>query len=177
MKKVFNSLEEMNKYYDEGKNTYVFKEGGEYIEEIIFTFDIKVNANIDALNIKAFNLETMNINALNIEAHNITAKDIYANNIKAYDNESGLYGYAEIDKPDINCPSDIESYTKSKKIVLKNNGKRKICLIDNVGNKNEKTITVDHIDNTPMNCNFSVDGTIGGKDNNNLQPCYHLQKL
>ena len=66
MKKVFNNLEEMKKYYDEGKNTYVFKEGGEHIEEVIFTFDIKVDANIDALNIKAFNLETMNINALNI---------------------------------------------------------------------------------------------------------------
>ena len=129
----------------------------------------RVRVYIDKINPNFYGSDAGNINKVwkpgDVDKSNPKYIDY---NIKAYDNESGLYGYKEINENET-CPSDIESYTKSKKIVLKNNGTRKICLIDNVGNKNEKMITVDHIDNTPMNCNFSVDGTIGGKDNNNLQ--------
>ncbi len=134
-------------------------EDGNILKARVRVYIDKINPNFYASDAKKINDE-WKAGELN--------KDYIDYNIKAYDNESGLYGYKEIGENDV-CPTDFESYKKSKKIVLKNNGTRKICLIDNVGNKNEKTITVDHIDNTPMNCNFSVDGTIGGKDNNNLQ--------
>ena len=59
--KEFNNLEEIQKYYDEESNTYIFKENDEYIDTVVFNFDLNVKANIDALD---------------IDAHNINAKDI-----------------------------------------------------------------------------------------------------
>ena len=51
MTKEFNSLKEIQKYYDEKSHTYIFKENGEYIDLVVFNFDLNVNANIEALNI------------------------------------------------------------------------------------------------------------------------------
>ena len=83
--RVFNSLEEIQQYYDERANAYIFKENNNYIDKIIFHFDLKVDACIDAINIEAHNIEAFNIYAYNINANDIKAYNIYAYMINAND--------------------------------------------------------------------------------------------
>ena len=85
MTKEFNNLQEIEKYYDEKINTYVFKEDDKYIDLVIFNFDLKINSNIDACNIDARNIDAYNINAWNINALDINADNINAININAND--------------------------------------------------------------------------------------------
>ena len=80
MTKIFNSLDEIQKYYNEESNTYIFKEYGMCINLVVFNFDLNVKANIYAWNIYA-----RNINALNIDAKDISACYIDVNDIKAHD--------------------------------------------------------------------------------------------
>ena len=94
MIKEFNSLDEIQKYYDEKSNTYIFKENGSYIDLVVFKFDLDVEANIDAgciealninaINIKAWDAITRNLDAYNIVAWDVYSWDIYACNIEAY---------------------------------------------------------------------------------------------
>lgn len=89
MEIVFNNLEELKEYYDEKTNTYVFKENDEYLN-VVFNFDLRAGASINAWDIKANNICANNINARNIEALDINAMSIYAcnidaNNINVYD--------------------------------------------------------------------------------------------
>lgn len=84
----FNSLEEIQKYYDKDKNAYIFKEDGRYIDLVIFEFDLRIKADIYARNIKAhcifaWDIDAWDINAWDINAYNIEAWDIIAWNIKA----------------------------------------------------------------------------------------------
>ena len=88
--KTFNSLEEIQKYYDRRRKTYIFEEDGNYFGLIIFRFDLKVEANIRALNIIGRDIKVLDIKALDIrcgdiDALNIVAGNINANNIKAKD--------------------------------------------------------------------------------------------
>ena len=83
MVKEFNSLEEIQKYYDENTNTYVFRENDRYIDLVKFNFDLNVNANIDARDIKAGNIKAIDIDALDINADDINACDINASDINA----------------------------------------------------------------------------------------------
>ena len=85
MIKIFNSLEEIKKYYDKETNTYVFKENGEYIDLVVFNFDLDINANIDAMDIKAKNINVLDIDSTDINALDINALDIKANDINAWD--------------------------------------------------------------------------------------------
>lgn len=109
MVKQFDSLEEIQKYYDKNTNTYVFAENGEYIEVVVFDFNLNVEANIEAYdiealdinawdikacninadNIKAWNIEAINIDAWNINAYNIKADDIITGDISACNIEAG----------------------------------------------------------------------------------------
>lgn len=94
MSKEFNSLDEIQKYYDEKSNTYIFKEDGRYID-IVLKFDLDVGANIDVGDIKARNIKAMNIDSrdiiggdidvINIKALDIKVGNIHANNIDACD--------------------------------------------------------------------------------------------
>ena len=84
MVKEFNSLEEIEEYYDIETNTYIFKEDGEHIDLVIFNFDLNVKANIEAYNIEACEIFVYDINAYNIKANNIYANNINANHIKAH---------------------------------------------------------------------------------------------
>ena len=84
MSKEFYSLEEIQKYYDKKSNTYVFKENDEYIDLVIFNFDLNVIANIIAKYINANDIKAHNINVWDIKAHNINAWDIISCDIKAY---------------------------------------------------------------------------------------------
>ena len=94
MIKEFNSLDEIQKYYDEKSNTYIFKENGSYIDLVVFKFDLDVEANIDAgcigalninaINIKAWDVYTRDLDAYDIVAWDLYSLDIYACNIEAY---------------------------------------------------------------------------------------------
>ena len=79
MTKEFNSLQEIEKYYNKETNTYVFKEGNRYIDIVMFNFNLDINSNIEAYDIIAWD-----INALDINADNINAININANNISYY---------------------------------------------------------------------------------------------
>ena len=90
MVKEFNSLKDIQKYYDKDTNTYVFEENGSYIDLVVFNFDLSIDANIEAFDIKADNIKSYDIKADDIIVHNINANDINAfninaNNIKARD--------------------------------------------------------------------------------------------
>lgn len=95
MTKEFNSLEEIEKYYDEETNTYVFKENNQFIDLVMFNFDLNVKADISAWNIKAYNIDALdikandiiawNINACNINTWDIRSWNINAKNIKSHD--------------------------------------------------------------------------------------------
>lgn len=89
MIREFNSLEEIEKYYDNETNTYIFKEDGELIDLVIFNFDLNVDANIEVYNINACDIYANNINANHIKAHNIYAGDIKVKNIIANDIAAG----------------------------------------------------------------------------------------
>lgn len=102
----FNKLEEIQKYYDERTDAYIFKEDGKWIDLVIFAFDLKVEANINARDIKAYNIVVWNINALNIEAFeinacNIECEDINAFNITALNINAGDINANEIKARDI----------------------------------------------------------------------------
>lgn len=84
MIREFNSLEEVENYYDQETNTYIFKENGEHIDLVIFNFDLNVDANIEVYNINACDIFVRDINACNIKANNIYANDINANHIKTH---------------------------------------------------------------------------------------------
>ena len=85
--------------------------------------------------------------------------------VSAYDNESGLYGFNDETIEGQECPTDFSDYKRSKKISFNSNGKKHLCLIDNVGNTSDTTFEVTHIDKTKMQCNFSITNnpTIGEK--------------
>ena len=82
MTKEFNNLEEIQKYYNKKTNTYIFKENGEYIEFVIFHFNLDVDANIDAFTIIGRDITALTIEASDIIACDIKVKDIYADNEK-----------------------------------------------------------------------------------------------
>ena len=84
MIKKFNSLKAIKKYYDKNTNTYVFVENKEYIEVVVFNFNLNIDANIDAYDIEALDINAWNINACNINADNIKVRDINAVNIDAW---------------------------------------------------------------------------------------------
>lgn len=83
MTKEFYSIKEIEKYYDKVTNTYVFKENEEYIDLVVFNFDLDINAHIYANSIKAWNIKAWDIKADDIYALNIKAWDIKANDINA----------------------------------------------------------------------------------------------
>lgn len=85
MIKEFNNLEEIQKYYDKTTNTYIFKEDDEYIDLVVFSFDLNIKANIDAKDINACDINAWNIDSCDINAWDINVNDINANNINAND--------------------------------------------------------------------------------------------
>ena len=85
MIKEFNNLEEIQKYYNKETNTYIFIEDNEYIDLVIFNFNLEINSGINARNINANNINASDINANNINAGDIRARNIYAYDINACD--------------------------------------------------------------------------------------------
>ena len=90
--------------------------------------------------------------------------------VNAYDNESGLYGFFDATETTDNCPTTFNDYSQNKKISFDSNGVKRICLIDNVGNINETTFEINHIDNEKMSCSFKTqDNAIVGNNVNGVQ--------
>lgn len=100
MTKVFNNLNDILKYYDEETNTYNFRENGEIIDIVIFNFDLNIESNIEARDIRATSITAKNIHARNItvwdmnvcdiesvciDAGVIRARDIYTTTIESMD--------------------------------------------------------------------------------------------
>lgn len=84
MEIVLNNSEEMKQYYDEVRNTYVFKKGGKYPDYVIFNFDVSVGANIEAWDILANDITAINIKARNVKAHKIDCSNLRASVTHAY---------------------------------------------------------------------------------------------
>ena len=75
---VINNQEEMEPYYNEETNTYIFSENNRLID-IKIDFDLNIECNIKAGNINACNINSGNINARDIKANNINANKISFN--------------------------------------------------------------------------------------------------
>lgn len=124
MIKEFNNLEEIEKYYIKDTNTYIFKEDGEYIDLVVFNFNLNVPSNIDVFSINAQDITAHNIHADNIKARDIKVNDIYswdikarninARNITALDIKAYNINASDIDACDINTSNldakDISYY-------------------------------------------------------------------
>ena len=93
MTKIFNSLDEIQKYYNEKSNTYIFKEYGIYINLVIFNFDLNVKSNIYAWNIYGRNINALNINAKDIYACRLDVNDIKVHDISALSIKANIIDY------------------------------------------------------------------------------------
>ena len=118
MEMIFNTIEEIEKYYDTATNTYIFKENDEYIGLVTFNFDLDVNASIEAYNIKSKNIKANDIYAHDIKVHdinvhNINAHDINAHIIIACDVKANSMDVRAV----IACEIDINYNIKAKYIV------------------------------------------------------------
>ena len=120
MTKVFNSLDEIQKYYNEESNTYIFKEYGMYISLVIFNFDLNVKSNIYAWNIYAKNINALNINAKDIYACRLDANDIKAHDISALSINADNINYYAVCYAynDIKCKSIKGRKHNAKHLVL-----------------------------------------------------------
>ena len=135
MIKEFNSLEEIQKYYDKDTNTYVFEENGSFIDLVVFNFDLSIDANIEAFDIKALNITANDINAsdikswdievrdiiaYDIKAHYIIANNVYAHDINAWDITAKDISYFSVcfARENIKCKSIKSNYPNAKHFVL-----------------------------------------------------------
>ena len=135
MIKEFESLEEIQKYYDKETNTYVFEENGYYIDLVVFNFNLSIDANIEAFDIKAhditandinvndikvWNINVRNIIAYDIKAHDIIANNVYAHDINAWDINAKDISYFSVcfARGNIKCRSIKSNYPNAKHFVL-----------------------------------------------------------
>lgn len=87
--KIFNNLDELEHYYNEKTNTYNFNE----FSLVIFQFDLKVDSDISAIDIKAWDIKALDIDACDINAYRINACNIKAYDINAYDIKANNISY------------------------------------------------------------------------------------
>ena len=80
--KKFYNLEEIKKYYIPEINTYMFEENGVYLN-VAFMFDLEVDANIFANNIKAKDITCLELSTVNLDVYDIKASRLIVNNIEA----------------------------------------------------------------------------------------------
>ena len=126
MIKEFYNLDEIQKYYDEKSNTYIFREDDKAIDLVKFNFDLYLDANIRcndiianyiaAINIDACSIKAWDIEANDIDAYNIECYDIVANNINAYNINA-----KDIEANDIVAKEDIKAWHIYAKNIKANN--------------------------------------------------------
>ena len=88
---------------NEELKSYIVDGVAKFNESIECDFDICIDANIEAYNIKARNIEAHNIEARNIEASNIKAYNIEAWDIKAYNIKAWDINASDIEASNINA--------------------------------------------------------------------------
>ena len=93
MIKEFNSLKDIQKYYDKDKGIYEFIENGSYISVVKFNFDLEVSTNIVACEIIACKIKAHDIYANDIISEEIIANDIHAHAINAIDIKANNISY------------------------------------------------------------------------------------
>lgn len=103
MTEEFNSIEEIEKYYNKETNAYIFKENGRYIDVVVLNFNLDVKADIYACNIMAHDISAYDITACDISAWDIFSCDIYAYDINAHDINAHDINAGNIDAYDINA--------------------------------------------------------------------------
>ncbi len=121
---TFNSIEELNPYYNVNTNTYEFVENGERMD-VDFKFNLYVSGHILARNIKAWNINSRNINAWNIKAWNINSRNINAHDINSSDINALDINAHDINSSDIKARNikalDINAYDISARNIKANN--------------------------------------------------------
>lgn len=139
MTKEFHSLNEIQKYYYEKSNTYIFIENGEYIDLVVFNFDLEINANIDAGNINAFNIEARNIKAWDIDARDLDVLDIDAYDIKVNNIDCSNIEAINIEAQDISYYAVCFAYNniKCKSIKGRRNNAKHFVLDGKMEAENE----------------------------------------
>ena len=108
--KEFNNLEEVQEYYNKETHTYAFIENDEYINLVIFNFDLNLDANIEAQHIYAVNINARDIKAWNVIASDINARNIYGWDIEAHNIQAGCIDVDNIKAKDIDV-EDIHAHT------------------------------------------------------------------
>lgn len=116
---TIRNMEEMEKYYVERFNTYVFDDNVLFLVDIdvkpnIVAHNITAN-NINAFDIRAWNIYAQDINAWNIETCDINAWDIRARNIRARHIKYNAVCYSN---NNIECKSIHGRHRNSKHFVL-----------------------------------------------------------
>ena len=139
MTKEFHSLNEIQKYYYKKSNTYIFIENGEYIDLVVFNFDLEINANIDAGNINAFNIEARNIKAWDIDARDLDVLDIDAYDIKVNNIDCSNIEAINIEAQDISYYAVCFAYNniKCKSIKGRRNNAKHFVLDGKMEAENE----------------------------------------
>ncbi len=122
MVREFNNKDEIEKYYDEKINTYIFKEDNDMIDLVVFNFDLKIGANIIARDIRALNIISWDIDAWDIRARDIITWNINANDINAWNITSWDIKARNIETLDINA-DDINA----RDIIAKNISYYAVC--------------------------------------------------
>ena len=139
MVKQFDNLKEIQKYYDKNTNTYVFVKNKEYIEVVVFDFDLNVEANIDAYDIEALDINAWNINACNINANNIKARNINAIDIDACNIKARNINAIDIDACNINAGNISACNIEAGNISANNISYHAVCFAyDNIKCKSIK---------------------------------------
>ena len=136
--KEFDNLEEIQKYYDKRRNTYIFEEDGSYLGLVIFSFDLNVKANIRALNIIGKDIKVLNIKALDIRAGDVDALNIVAGNINAVNVKARDIDAFDIDAIDVIARDIDVDNIRARSIDARNINCYAVC--DATGNIKCKTI-------------------------------------
>lgn len=162
--KTFNSLKEIQKYYNENTNTYEFLENGS-VFDIKLDFNLHVSSNILARNVYAYHMEVGNINvydmiggnidAGDIDARNLDVGHINAGNIKARNIEACVINARNIKAHNIDA-TDINAIKisyfavcfahkkiKCKSIKGRRNNSKHFCLDGEITYKKQHVIIID----------------------------------
>ena len=149
---TINNYEELDKYYNNNIDTYVFN------DDVTFSIDVDINAtimahdiyarNINAYNIKACNINAYDINACNINAYNIKAWNVKARDIIAWNVEARNIFYTHICTAieRLKCDNMVGAYPYSIHKCLQNE-------IEYIEEKTRKEMLIDKLKSLNLSLN------------------------
>lgn len=126
---IFNSLEEMQPYYNKKTKTYEFTRGGK-LQDVCIGFNLDIDSHIKARDVDAWDIKAVDIDTWNIRAWNITAGDIDAMDITARDISAGFINACNINAWDISYYSVCctRNYFKCKSVKGRRRNSKHFCL-------------------------------------------------